>query len=187
MAPGCMKSKNRPEKHWALRCGRLALCETLGGSPDFATTCMRGPRFSAALTYGSGRHSVAAGRCSAQLRTTARGRRIVRDFARPARVFYRPVVTIFGRSSIRTWLSSVLSLCAPHWGQRSADDQAPQRGHSLCVRFGTTSLPVHRCRILTSPNTSREPPETRSQARIHRSPDAPDVGFGSAPTAARDD
>jgi hypothetical protein len=49
--------------------------------------------------------------------------------------------------SARTWLNSVLSLCAPHWGQRSADDHAPHRGHALCLRFGTTALPVHRCRI----------------------------------------
>ena len=63
---------------------------------------------------------------------------------------YRPAVAVFGRSSIRTWLNSVLSLCAPHWGQRSADDQAPHRWHALWVRFGTISLPVHRCRIFHS-------------------------------------
>ena len=44
---------------------------------------------------------------------------------------YRPAVAVFGRSSIRTWLNSVLSLCAPHWGQRSADDHAP-RARALC-------------------------------------------------------
>jgi len=60
---------------------------------------------------------------------------------------YRPAAAVLGRSSIRTWLNSVLSLCAPHWGQRSADDHALHRGHALCLRFGTTSLSVHRCRI----------------------------------------
>jgi hypothetical protein len=60
---------------------------------------------------------------------------------------YRPAVAVLGRSSIRTWLNSVLSLCAPHWGQRSADDHAPHREHVLCARFGTTALPFHRCRI----------------------------------------
>ena len=53
---------------------------------------------------------------------------------------YRPAVAVFGRSATRSWLNSVLSLCAPHWGQRSADDQAPHRWHALCVRFGNYFL-----------------------------------------------
>ena len=70
---------------------------------------------------------------------------------------YRSPMAVCGRSSIATWRNSVLSLCAPHWGQRSADDQAPQRWHLLCVRFGTTSLPVHRCRISTSSSANSNP------------------------------
>jgi len=114
--------------------------------------------------YAASRHSEAASRWSTQLPDVAESCVL----CAPPRLCYRPVVTIFGRSSIRTWLNSVLSLCAPHWGQRSADDQAPQRGHSLWVRFGTTSLPVHRCRIWTSSNTSREPPTSKSSRRCHQ-------------------
>jgi hypothetical protein len=53
----------------------------------------------------------------------------------------------FDWASIRVWLNSVLTLCAPHWGQRSADDQAPHRGHAPWGSFGATALPVHRCCI----------------------------------------
>jgi hypothetical protein len=60
---------------------------------------------------------------------------------------YRPAVVVLGRSSMRTSLNSVLNLCAPHWGQRSADDHDPHREHVLCARFGTTTLPFQRCRI----------------------------------------
>ena len=77
--------------------------------------------------------------------------------ARPAS--YRPAVAVLDRSSVRTWLNSVLSLCAPHWGQRSADDQAPHRGHALCLRFGTTALPVHRCRISFLAHPNEVPPQ----------------------------
>ena len=45
---------------------------------------------------------------------------------------YRPAVAVFGRSSTRTRLNSVLSLCAPDRGQRSADDQGPHRARALC-------------------------------------------------------
>jgi hypothetical protein len=31
-----------------------------------------------------------------------------------------------------------------HWGQRSADDQAPHRGHALWVRFEDAALTVRR-------------------------------------------
>src|ERR1017187_1656821 len=84
--------------------------------------------------------------------------------ARPAS--YRPAVAVLDRSSVRTWLNSVLSLCAPHWGQRSADDQAPHRGHALCLRFGTTALPVHRCRISLprTPQQSAPPPKNPIRA-----------------------
>jgi hypothetical protein len=94
--------------------------------------------------YSAGRPSEAAGPVVPEHKRP-QGRRIVRAL----RVLhgYRPAVAVLGRSSIRTWLNSVLSLCAPHWGQRSADDHAPHRGHALCLRFGTTALPVHRCRI----------------------------------------
>ena len=77
--------------------------------------------------------------------------------ARPAS--YQPAVAVLDRSSVRTWLNSVLSLCAPHWGQRSADDQAPHRGHALCLRFGTTALPVHRCRISLPRTPQRSAPQ----------------------------
>ena len=91
----------------------------------------------------------------------ARARRVARSYPR--------AVAVFGRSSIRTWLNSVLSLCAPHWGQRSADDQAPHRWHALCVRFGTTSLPVHRCRIfhfLEHPNAAALKRASNARHRI---------------------
>ena len=44
-----------------------------------------------------------------------------------------------GRSSIATWRNSVLRFVGTTLGQRSADDQTPQRWHLLCVRFGTAS------------------------------------------------
>jgi|SRR5450759_406392 len=81
---------------------------------------------------------------------------------------YRSAVAVLGRSSIRTWLDSVLSLCAPHWGQRSADDHAPHREHVLCVRFGTTALPYHRCRSFNSSNAPTIWPPSKSISACHR-------------------
>ena len=87
--------------------------------------------------------------------------------ARGARGYPR-AVAVFGRSSIPARLTSVLSLCAPHWGQRSADDQAPHRGHALCVPFGTASLTLHRCRIFHFLKPRNKAIPSKSMSACHR-------------------
>ena len=88
--------------------------------------------------------------CAIEVRTIAG----VQHFLKFSQHAYTTEVRMLGSSwRAHCWPSPILS---------------EARSSGTCVRFATTSLPVHCCRMLTSANTPREPPTSNSRGGCHQ-------------------